>query len=295
MVDPWPGSDRLWCDLVRGGLGKAQRVEWGPPRQALQEVHDLLYLPPVIEDFRSKVGELVGELGERPGVRVLDQSFPGEEPAGSNTLQIFDLLETLVLGALSSCTQVPRGGVVLWPVVAGLTDGPGVMENGLGALRQAGVAVAVPVRLELDPKELRRLAEQVPETSNGELFHKSPAPLRKVAREIAKHGLSPFWTRPSSGLPGVRSRNDGVAAVLAQAADLWEGLGRASAEGQELFQAARKAQQAHHDLCAVAREGNLSVFPWLNGLGRQLVEEVAEGGQSATLANLQEEYVNLEE
>ncbi|HEX5761030.1 MAG TPA: hypothetical protein VF121_17720, partial [Thermoanaerobaculia bacterium] len=71
----------------------------------------------------------------------------------------------------------------------------------------------------------------------------------------------------------------------------WLRLGRAERQGEALYTAARHLDRSERDAEALAREGNLGVLPWLDALGRQVVEEALAGGEGTALGDLRAAYL----
>jgi len=283
----WPGAGGLWCHLAERRLGAAR--PGGVPRIDPRAVDDLVYLPPVDEEHRAARDEVAREL-ERASVPLLTQRRPGE--AGGREEDVLDLLETLLVAGgrrLGELETTLRAAV--WPLIPGLTDDPDEWEVGLAALARAGLETVLPLPLALEPADCRRLAEFTDEAGYQALFHGRRPDGRAFARAAARRGLGAFPRRPElAGSPRARfSRR--AAAELAHVAELWLGLGRSEAAGQELLRASRWLDRSPHDLEALAREGNLDVLPWLGGESRRVVEDLAAGRPASLRRELEEEYL----
>lgn len=293
----WPGPDRPWLDLSRGG-----RPVWSNPRGRLPEVgseglDDVLYLPPVsaeLETERLALAERQAGLG---GPVLIQRQVPraGElqpaETSQAGVTAVFDLLVPLLESDLDRLRSLPPGSIAIWPLLPGLTDGRDLWRNGCRRLSEAGVEAVQALSPALDPADRRRLAEDRDPAIFHALFHQPPPDPRAFAREAWRHRLSPFPDRPLPG-PALRGReNRRVAGALALAAELWHRLGRPAARGQDLFRAAREIDRSTWDLAALNRDGNLGVLTWLSAPDRQFVEEALAGQRPSLLDELWREYL----
>jgi hypothetical protein len=285
----WPATAAA---AVTGGLDAHART---PPRP------DLVCLPPVPPELVAARESLVRELGEA-GVPVVAQVHAGPGAWGTAApIVALDLVASILapaplgLGELRSLAALPRAAARLWvvvPLVPGLPAFGGEAAawfDALAALRPEAVVGSVP---QLAPTDRRSLAEASPEELYEAIFHAEAASGRDFARRVAAAGLPAFPSRPATPAASPRTaRNRELAATLAEAGELWLGLGRAEPEGEALLAAARHLESTPLDLAALAREANLGVVDWLSPVARRLVEERAGGGESTTLAALRAEWL----
>jgi len=299
----WPAPPHLALDLA------ARRLAWpalapgarralasaAPPARA-----DLVYLPPVPPERAAEREALVGALGAA-GVPVVAQSFPdaGAWETGAPIVAL-DLTPALLapgragIEALHDLAARPRGPLTLWVVVPLLAGAPATGAepewlDALSRLRPDAVAAVAPG---LAPTDRRALAELVGEERYEAIFHGDAPAGRDLARRWAAAGLPVFAGRPAAAAVSPRTaRNRELAAALAEAGELWLGLGRPEPEGEALLAAARHLETTPLDLGALAREGNLGVVDWLAPAARRLVEEAARGGTPAELAALRSEWL----
>jgi hypothetical protein len=288
----WPGAEGLWSHLAERRLG-SPRIAGLPsgevPRIDSASTHDLLYLPPVDPARQGAFDDLVQEL-ERASVSVLTQRRPGA--AVARQTDVLDLLESLLIDGPESLRGIETNQTTaVWPLIAGLTDDPDDWQTGLTALAAAGLSTVVPLALDLDPGDSRRLADFTDEGGYQALFHGARPDDRAFARAAARHGLAAFPRRPDVAGNERDRFSRCVAAELAHAAELWLRLGRAEAAGQELLRASRWTDRSKHDLRALAREGNLEVVPWLDAQSRGVVADLAAGRSSSLCRELEEEYL----
>lgn len=289
----WPGGEGLWVHLAERRLG-GSRPGGGPPGEVPRidpaSIHDLLYLAPVDHGRQKALDALIRDL-ERACVAVVVQRRPGEPDARET--DVLDLLDLLLVEGVKSLEDIETTQrTAVWPLIAGLTDNPDDWQAGLAALAAAGLETVVPLTLDLDPVDCRRLANFTDEAGYQALFHGAKPDDREFARAAALHGLAAFPQRPD--VPGSeRDRfSRRVAAELAHAAELWLRLGRAEAAGQELLRASRWTDRSKHDLRALAREGNLEVVPWLDAQSRGVVGDLAAGRRSSLSRELEAEYLD---
>jgi len=228
-----------------------------------------------------------GELG----TPVLAQLLPDEGPLSGPVVSAYDVLSPLLAGHPEALADLPRESVVLWPLLAGVTDGPRILKKGLEAAAKAGVAVVQAVSLDLQPVEKRRLAGSIGKTAFHGLFHKSRPREMNAARAAAALGLEPFLERPLPTPPQSGAGNRCLAGLLALAGELWQRLERSPARGQQLFRAARWVDDTRHDLEAMVAEGNLGIVAELEGQPRALIEERLREGRSSFLDELRAAYL----
>lgn len=291
----WPGPDRPWMDLARGG-----RLVWQPGKGELptaggEPLDDVVVVPPVAAkpDDTEQVAtrqELIRHHASH-GTPVLDQRLlagpDSSDPSSPEGVRVvFDLVAPLLeedpVKRLERCLKDrdspgDRPAVAVWPLLPGITDRPGLMREGCRLLSDAGVSAVQGVCPPLGPADRRRLADGRDESVFQALFHRPPPEPRGFAREAWRHGLSPFLERPLPRPPMSGRTNRYVAGWLALTAELWHRLDRPAARGQELFRVAREIDRTTWDLAALAREGNLGVLTWLPDDLRPLVEEVLDG------------------
>jgi hypothetical protein len=235
---------------------------------------DVLYLPATREQFRERRDRLVSELvGD--GVPIVVQVLPGEE-APSEAPAVLDLSSLLFELDERDLPPAPLTAMAVWPLVAGITDRPELVASLGPKLAGAGVQVITVMRLELDAREKRELAEGRSESVFEALFHREPVPERHLAGALASFGLQAFPPRPTAaGLPAFQLRRR-LAGLLAEAAELdlrCDRYGR----GQELYRAARYLDESVIDILALHREGNLHVLGWLDAESRGLIECAISG------------------
>jgi len=296
-----PEEDRAWVDLGAGRLGEvggenetigAERPGGAPP--LILEgppLDDLLYLPPVPLELAPD-REALARLHLAHGTPVLLQVLTGEPAADlPGATLIWDPLAVLLEGDLGRLAPIPAAAAVVWPLLPGVTDDPHLWEEGCKRLATAGVSCVQALAPRLDPSDRRRLVDRVGEGSFDALFHGESPSERAFARVAHRHGLSPFLPRPLPRPPLHGIENRRIAGDLALSAELWLRLDRPAGQGQSLYAAARQADRTPYDLTALARESNLGVLGWLDPVGRNLVEEVAAGGESSLLRELLAEYV----
>ena len=303
----WESPEPPWIHLAEGRLG-----EWG--RSASQKaaagaganvfemlaeepLDDVLYLPPVPSRRAAARDKLAGtRLVD--GTPVVLQLFPGEEsavPAVSGVAFVYDLLPALLARDLDRLAKVPAGGTAVWTLISGLTDDPGLWDEGCARLAAAGVRCVQAVAPELEPSDRRRLAERwASEGKEDELFdalfHREPPRERDFARVAHRHGLTPFLARPLPRPPVLRIENRRIGGILATIAELSLRLGRSEAQAQAWFHAARWIDTTHYEVDAVADEGNLAVLP-LDPACREAVAELVETGEVALLNELLTAYL----
>lgn len=297
----WPAPRRAWVHLARAGLGVARTGRRVPALDASVAVDDLLYLPPVAREYRAHRDALLHAHLAR-GAPVLVQTVLPELPPSSIAPGA-----TLVLDPLAQLLEAPAepldpggsaaaGTVLVWPLIAGITDGEELWERALAPLAAAGIECIVPLALQLSPAERRCLADGVDEDAYHALFHRPPPSERPFARYVHRRfGASPFLARPLPRAPRVAADNRRISGLLAHAADLEQRLGRPASGVHALYRAARWVDAAEHDVAALAREGNLGVVEPLDRTSRELIEEWVEDGVSRRVAALEKEYLEEDE
>jgi hypothetical protein len=185
---------------------------------------------------------------------------------------------------------LPAGAKVVWPLIAGLTDGRGQWAEGLEVLAAAGVRSVQPLALDLEPADKRRLVERAGEESFDALFHGGLPSERLFSKLATDHGFRPFLPRPLPPV-GARRENRRLAEQLASAGEVWLRVGRSESGGQGLYRSARGVDRESHDLSALCREGNLGVFTWLDPLSSQVITDFVKTGSSTLVQELEAEYL----
>ncbi len=259
---------------------------------------DVVYVPPLPAEHGPLRSSLL-EAAVGTGVPLLIQLTPDDllstRARGShladvppNAVVVIDLLDTLVRKAATwrgdfKEDRQPRlpfepsplqDAALVWPLVTGWTDQPGVLEQAMARLAAAGAGRVVPRTMHFDARERRLLAEHLQSTWSeafDALFHGDDA--RPVTSRFesaaAAAGLEHRLPRPLPAPPlPARLR---VARELA--GHLIE-LGDAAVTGGDAYyRAARFLDRDEVDIEAAAREGNLSVLPWLEDPARRAVEQ----------------------
>ena len=307
----WPAADedKLWCDLATGVLA----APTAPPApdalvaaELVRSATDVVYVPPFTANqgsLRTRIIEaaagagvplLIQTVGSLPvsGSTVAEAS--GQSPAAPplNATVVIDLLDCLIRRASvlrqefgeSRQPSLPlepaplQDATLVWPLVTGWTDQPGVVEPALARCAAAGARSVVPRALELDASDRRLLAERLqsawPEAFDA-IFHgdESPpdAPAFRRAAEAA--GLESRLPRPlpAPPLPPRLRLARELAGHLIERGDA------ADAGGDAYYRAARFLDRDEIDIEAAAREGNLGVLPWLEEPVKQAVEQWLTG------------------
>jgi hypothetical protein len=284
----WPGPPGPWMDLAAGTFAdplelcsggdgfEATATLEGMGDRALD---DLVYLPPVPADLTSARDRLASRHAGR-GTPVLVQLLPGD-PLPNVEGPCIAVLDLTAEALFSKALTWPEGDVqsvaaAVWPLLPGV-DSLGARADLLATLVAAGVGTLQAVTLELDPRQLRELAEDLPEERYLPLFHGNPPDAGDAARAAIAAGLRPLLPRPLPRPPLRGAGNLRLAAVLATEGELCLRLGGAEPRAQSLLRAARFAERAPQDLEALARDGNLGVLPWLDAESRRVLEAALDG------------------
>lgn len=311
-----PPGELRWLDLAAGELGgggEASEAGGGEVEAVLPPgpFDDVLYLPPVAP-AHSAARDAAAAAVAAEGTPVLVQVLAGETSDAlahvEGVTRIHDLLEPLLgrggmveqLGFEPGFRAAPEE-VVLWPLVAGLTDDPKLVDGGCRRLAAAGFAIVQAIAPDLPAAQRRQLYERLAAAPAGEgedgddalfhgLFHGPGADPRAFAQAAHRHGLRPFLPRPLPRPPLSGAPEREVAGLLATAGELCSRLGQVG-RGQAHLRAARFLDRTAYDLRALAREGNLPVLHWLDLESRRIVEEWAETGESATVEEVVRTYL----
>jgi hypothetical protein len=255
---------------------------------------DVVYLPPVEAELDGLRDDLAGRW-RSAGVPLVVQQLIGRPVVGTDSTEyVWDLLPALLEGRLDLLDDLPRGAAAVWPLVAGLTDGEAMVEEGLARLARRDVAAIQPMVLELSSSGRRQLARGADEGTFDRLFHGRPPSAREFSSRAAARGLSTFLARPLPAGPPrlvVRRRCSGE---LRLAAELQHLLGLPELDSQKLLRSARWIDREDHDLAALAAENNLTIVEWFDGASRRVIEEVLEQGRSSLVAELEAEYTRAE-
>ncbi len=304
----WPegGSDSFCCDLVTGGLrpsvGGSPLADRDVAR-LLGSATDVVYVPPIPaehEASHARIVEVAAGVGAPILIQVVADRLWGTPSDGRhrtqrstaaglppNAVVVIDVLDGLVRLAAtlreeftgSRQSSLPfeldplQDATVVWPLVAGWTDQPGVLEPALAWFAAAGSRRVVPRVMELHAHERRRLAERLetwPEAFNA-LFHGDESPPDPVTFRTAAEaaGLEHRLPRPlpAPPLPPRLRLARELAGHLIELGDA------AVTGGDAYYRAARFLDPDEIDIEAAAREGNLGVLPWLEPPARHAVEQ----------------------
>lgn len=303
----WPAADadKLWCDLATGVLAVPIAAPSPDARRAAELVRsatDVVYVPPLPADQNSLRTRIV-EAAAAAGVPLLIQ-IVGDLPVSGSTVAealgqgpaapplsatvVIDLLDCLIRRASvlrqeyreSRQPNLPleppplRDTILVWPLVTGWTDQPGVMEPALARCAAAGARRVVPRALELNASDRRSLAERLqsawPEAFDAVFHGDESSPDFLAFRSVAEAaGLEHRLPRPlpAPPLPARLRLARELASHLIELGDA------ADAGGDAYYRAARFLDRDEIDIDAAGREGNLGVLPWLEDPARQAVEQ----------------------
>ena len=303
----WPAADedKLWCDLATGVLAAptaAPAPDALVAAELVRSATDVVYVPPFTANQgspRTRIIEaaagagvplLIQTVGSLPDSRSTVAEASGQSPAAPplNATVVIDLLDCLIRRAsvlrqeyresrqTNLLLEPPplQDATLVWPLVTGWTDQPGVMEPALARCAAAGARRVVPRALELNASDRRSLAERLqsawPEAFDA-VFHgdeSSPDSLAfRSAAEAA--GLEHRLPRPlpAPPLPARLRLARELASHLIELGDA------ADAGGDAYYRAARFVDRDEIDIDAAGREGNLGVLPWLEEPVKQAVEQ----------------------
>lgn len=291
---PWPGPAAHWTDLARLAPGRGDELDDSSIDDAgrSQGFDDTVWLPPVAPSFAGARERLLKRLRDA-GVPVVDQRMPGDDAPQNGAAVVYDLFEALLAHDAAVLGRLPRGSWALWPLIPGVTDEPEQVERGLAALRDAGVAGVHGVTLELDSRQRRELAEMRGDDAFDALFHGVRPSERNFARRAQRVGLAVFFRRPLPTAPRLAG-NRRLAEVLFSAGDLWRRLDRRPVQRENLLAAARRLDDADHDMQRLIGEGNLDIVDWLPPQAKALLAESVATGESTLLGELRRQYLEDE-
>lgn len=167
-----------------------------------------------------------------------------------------------------------RHATLVWPLVGGWTDQPGVLETAMPRLAAAGARRVVPRAMTFDARERHLLAERLERTwpeAFDAVFHGDDSPPDEVAFRTAAEaaGLEHRLPRPlpAPPLPARLRLARELAGHLIELGDA------AVTGGDAYYRAARFLDRDEIEIEAAAREGNLGVLPWLEDPARRAVEQ----------------------
>ncbi len=287
----WQSYDRLWLDLAQGVLQVGQLPAVSPPGAffGADGLDELVYVPPVAIEYRQTRDELVAWIADS-GMHPLVQVVLGEEVV-ARAKMVVDLTGPLLSNEMERLEEISAQAVTLWPLIAGISDQPDVIESGCARLLEAGARVVQPIAAEVAPPLRQQLAAGRPTEVFDALFRGVPPSEQDFARRAWAMGLDVWMPRPETGASNRARINRRVAGVLAAIADLWLRLDRPEAAGQALWRAARGAESCTYDLEALEREGNLEVLDWLDARSAEVVRAELAGVASPLLGELRAAYV----
>lgn len=288
----WQSYDRLWLDLAQGVLQVGQLPAISPPGAffGTDGLDELVYVPPVAIEYRQTRDELVAWIAES-GMHPLVQVVLGDEAVPHASATVVDLTGPLLSDEMERLRGVPADAVTLWPLIAGISDQPEVIENGCARLLDAGARVVQPIAVEVAPPLRQQLAAGRPTEVFDALFRGVAPSEQDFVQRVWPLGLDVWIPRPETGASSRVRINRRVAGVLATIADLWLRLERPEAAGQALWRAARGAESCSYDLAALEREGNLEVLDWLDARAAEVVRAELAGEPTSLLGELRAAYV----
>ncbi len=288
---PWPRLDLGSRRVVWPSAPDDRPISRGGPE--LPPRADFAYCPAATAspDALERQVAVLAEAGCPALVHVGAGDRVDGLPAGS--IVVWDLFDALLGGGgpgLAGLDPAPLTGAKLWiavPLLPGLLVDEADLLSTLESLRRFQPEAVVGIAPDLAPVDRRRLSEVLGEDRYEEVFHGQALSERSFA--AAARGVGLDWRPPRPPLVGQAprlARNRELAAVLAEAGELWLRLGREEPEGFALAAAAHHVDEVSLDIMALAREGNLEVLGWLSPVARAAVAELAVGGRSSLLAEL---------
>jgi hypothetical protein len=254
------------------------------------DADELVYVPPVTVAYRGARDDLVAWIAES-GMHALVQVVPGEEAVPRAAVTLVDLTNPLLGDEIDRLRDVSAGALVLWPLIAGISDCPAVVETGCSHLLDAGVGVVQPIAVDIAAPLRQQLTSGRSSDVFDALFRRGKPSEQAFARGAWAVGLNLWTVRPETGVSSRVQTNRRVAGVLASVADLWLRLERPAAAGQALWRASRGAESSPYDLAALGREGNLEVLDWLDTRAADVVRAVLAGESPPLLSALRAAYV----
>jgi hypothetical protein len=288
----WPGPAEWWIDIARAEPAAEDL------RVALVELHeepqfhDVVYVPPV-EPGAGLIQQQILQRCADLGVPAVQQVFPNQPIGAGPGPVVVDLTESLLRRRLADLL-IPQGTWAVWPLLPGLTDGNEIRERGLERLAKTGAAGVMPIAPALTPAMRRRLAEFGSAASYSEIFHKENLPqLSEFARAVAASGLEVYTPRPALA-ESRRAPNRALAAHFAVLGELWLGCGRSEGRAQVFFSTSRRLDEEPLDVGELARRGGLSGIGWIDEEGLSEVRQIAIGGSSSLLRELQKAFYGNE-
>ncbi len=306
---PAPDEDSFWCDLAAGVLAAptgAPVPDASAAAELVRSITDAVYVPPLPADqdvLRTRIVEaaaaagaplLIQIVGDLPasGPALAAPSWRGFSDLPPNATVVIDFLDSLVRQPATlreelredrqpSLPLVPaplHDAILVWPLVTGWTDQPGVLEPALARCAAAGARRVVPRALELNAPDRRLLAEHLQSTwpeAFDAVFHGDESPPDTEAFRSAAEaaGLESRLPRPlpAPPLPPRLRLARELAGHLIERGDA------ADAGADAYYRAARFLDRDEIDIEAAAREGNLGVLPWLEEPVKQAVEQWLTG------------------
>ncbi len=289
----WSGHVDWWTDLATRTVRSAGEGERALPA-APTGIDGLVYVPPVASELARHRQRLVGELTAM-GATVLLQLQAGDVAIdGPGVECVYDLLPSLLGDSLDALGEPAPCATAVWPLIPGLSDQTSRWREGCRLLAGAGVACVQAMAPILEGRVRRALASELEKRDSTlfqAIFHGRTPSERAFASVADQFGLCPFYARPLVDDGSRQYRNRRIAELLGVGAETWLGLDRTESIGQNLFRAARWAEETSIDVRALALEGNLEILEWLVEPAASIVKEWSDKGSSATLESLVREYL----
>jgi hypothetical protein len=279
----WPATAAPWTALDRLGLGEPG-IGFDLSAWVDRPLDGVAWLPPTPASLAEERAGLIRAHLDR-GTPVLSQRLATDPPAPAPAVDVLDLLATVVGGedVVAAAAGVGPGGVVLLPLVPGLAGDEPRWVAIAQAARAAGAAAVMPVVLDLEPVERRRLVEIAGEDLFEPIFHGSAPSEREVARVLVAQGVAIWPPRPLPQPPQRGAHNVRLAGYLIEAAEFGLRLGRPETWATACFTAARFLDATHYDVPALVRDGVAWAIP---ELAAEPVRELVAGGIDGEPAGL---------
>lgn len=274
VPERWPGSAAPWVALDRLGLGDAG-IGFDLDPWTLPALDGVVWIPPTPAPLLEARRALEAAHASR-GTPVVSQRLPGDPTPEAAVVDCLDLLPALVAGedVVMATRLASAGGVVVLPLVAGLSGNPEQWRAIAEAAASVGADAVVPMRLELEPLERRRLVEIAGDAAFEAVFHSAPPTEREVAHVVAGAGVATLPARPLPR-PPLRGRgNRKLAGDLLEAAELALRLEEPALVPQVLFTAGRWVDATSYDVVGLVRDGVDRTVPELQPpVVREILED----------------------
>ncbi len=249
---------------------------------------EVVYAPPVPVADREQREQIL-TTWRAQGARIVDHVLAGDSIAGpSDGLVVWDPTAHLVGGQVHKLPDPPLSAWVVWPLIAGVSDGAALAQF-VARESVAEVSGVLPVVAHLSASVKRKLVDQYGPAVFEALHHSASPEVAAAVKVVDQEGIRFQPPRPRHASESELHAR--ACTVLSWLGDLLLRLDEEE-RGQRFLRAARWLERSPWDLSVLVRDGHLAVVPELNGEAGQVLEELAASGDPSLLTTIRRQYLD---